>query len=532
MAGLLLAAGLAQPASAATRPFSLTVSGGSLQIGNQFIPISSVPECSNGQDDEYDSPFTPSTDGLVDFPADPQCSSAQDNDEGTAGFQALVPITLNGTINETTGAFTIPVSGFNFPDATLTVTSPVTAFIHNATTADAPITGTIDPHTGQADFTNFDLSFAIDICSPDIGPTPRCSNPPAPYGTGSAWTASCLVNVDPPALSSTDSAGSPYQPGFGVTTVANSEFHIDAPTNGPTPGDINCGAGLGGQFGLPSDTSSIGLTLLDTGAAINPPGYIAIGNATTFESIAPNKTKLTFPVTIYPAPTTDVSFTYEARGLTAEEANKPVQSTADFLAVNAKTKTIKAGKTTTSLSVTVLGDALVEPVEYLTMNITSPPAGYTVAHQTLFGDALGSIKNRQATDDIVSVTGGSVYEGSHALVNGKPVGTKATFQVVLSNPESSDVVVSYCTHDGTAEANTGTGKTTVYKDYVSSPCTGTKVKTKTIKAGKVSTAIAVNVNQDSVSESNESFSVELLSVVSGPASLGTDTASMQIRNDD
>src|SRR3954453_2585732 len=120
-AGLMLIAALATPASATPRNFSATMVGGQITLAPETgsNSLGGGPACSNGTDDEYDTPFTPTKDSLIDYPSDPDCSSPLDNDEKVAGFQAPVPISLVGTIDDSTGNFTVPTSGLTFPSTTL-----------------------------------------------------------------------------------------------------------------------------------------------------------------------------------------------------------------------------------------------------------------------------------------------------------------------------------------------------------------------------------------------------------------------------
>ncbi len=103
----------------------------------------------------------------------------------------------------------------------------------------------------------------------------------------------------------------------------------------------------------------------------------------------------------------------------------------------------------------------------------------------------------------------SVTEGNTGL-------TPAVFQVVLSKASSLPVKVNFKTLDGTAI------KGSDYKN-----ATGTV----TIKAGKLSASVTVNVIGDAVKEPNETFSLIIANPVN--ATLGSmDTATCLIKNDD
>src|SRR3954453_2673539 len=82
VASLALAGGMvvAQTTAAHAAPFTMSLVGGSFSLGSQAtLALAGTPACQNGSDDEFMPPFgTP--DGLIDFPADPQCANAYDND--------------------------------------------------------------------------------------------------------------------------------------------------------------------------------------------------------------------------------------------------------------------------------------------------------------------------------------------------------------------------------------------------------------------------------------------------------------------
>jgi hypothetical protein len=528
-AAILLIAGLAAPASATTRPFKVQVVGGSISIGSTTNALGGGPACSDGTDNEYDAPFTPGKDGLIDYPADPDCSSPFDNDERTAGFQQPVPITMSGTIDDSTGSFNVPTSGLSFPATTLTLSSPLVVFVANATTADSPITGSIGGPFGVAQFTSLDLTFALQLCIPAFG----CTNPPAPYGTGPGWTANCLVDVHPPNATSTDPAGSPYL--GGIATIADTDYNIPVPTDASPPGAVPC-AGLAGSFGLPDPNSDIALQV-STNKALGQAKSITVGNATTIEP-GPNTpagkagmSKLVFPITVNTAPLTDLTVNLSTAGLTATEAYKakPTPTDIDFSSLDGKTATIKAGKTVGKASVNVYSDSATEGDETMIVTVSSPSdPTYTVVN----GTALGIIHDRAAANKL-SVIGADVSEGNNAaLAPLKPQTVSGTASLVLSTIQATDTNVTYCTLPITANPNTGKGKTLAIDDYSPVDCAAPKVKI--IKAGHLTSAISIKVNQDSVSEPDEAFAVVVLNVAGSTATLDpTNSAGViQIKTDD
>jgi len=475
------------PASAASQPFQAQVVGGSVQIGTTApISIGGNPACANGTDDEFVSPFgTP--DGLIDYPADPECATPFDNNETDPGFQAATPISVTGTIDDSTGAFSVPVSGLNWPTAVLTITSPLTALVVNSTVLDSPMTGVVNYGTGQVDVTSLDTSFFIQLCIVALG----CTNPPPPYGTGSTWTANCIVDVNPPAVSSTDPAGSAYSFHTGRTTVADTDFFIPAPTDNTPPGSLSCGL-LAGSFGLPSSTNDIALVLATNGPLF--PNYISIGNSAT-SVVEPGATgakgKAIVPITVNPAPTSPIT-------LAASTSDGTATQPGDYKALVNKPITIQAGKTQGKVAVTVYGDGAAEGDEYLDITLTcvSGCGGYSLVRQ---GKARVTITDPSGAN---TVAAGNVEVTEGSATGGKAVASvPVTLQGALP---TADVTLTYCTTPITATEGV---------DYLGVSCSAPK--TKTIKAGKQSTVINLKVLHDTDDEADEAAAIWILSASGG-----------------
>jgi glucose/arabinose dehydrogenase len=109
-----------------------------------------------------------------------------------------------------------------------------------------------------------------------------------------------------------------------------------------------------------------------------------------------------------------------------------------------------------------------------------------------------------ASHNIVTPAGGATYRATYAVVpsmtinsvsvNEAPGGTTANFTVSLSSSSSFTVTASYATSNGTATAGS---------DYVA------KTGTVTFNPGATTATISVNVNDDTLGESNETFLVTL-----------------------
>ena len=494
------------PASAAPQPFAASVVGGTVAIGTTGpINIGGNPACSNGTDDEYDAPFTPSKDSLIDYPADPECATPFDGDEKVAGFQAPNPISVAGTIDDVSGAFTVPPSGLNWQPTTLTVTSPLVVFVANDTDLDSNMTGTVNFGTGDVTVTSLDMSFYIQLCIVAFS----CTNPPPPHGTGTGWTANCIVDVNPPAVNTSDPAGSPYNPYTGRATVADTDFFIPTPTDNVPAGAIPCGV-LAGSFGLPSSTNDLALELATNGPLAS--SAISIGNSATSvvePGAAGQKGKALIPVTVNPAPTADLV-------LLANTSDGTATAPGDYKALVNKPVTIKAGKTQGKVAVTVYGDGAAEGAEYLDVTLTcsSGPCGsYTLVRQ---GKARVTIKDPAGTDTValgnVEVTEGSATGGK----------AKASVPVTLQGSvPTGSVTLTYCTTPITATEGV---------DYLGVSCSAPK--TKVVKAGKQSTVINVTVLHDTASEPDEAMAVWVLSVSGSGYSLGQPFGVVTIKTDE
>jgi len=237
---------------------------------------------------------------------------------------------------------------------------------------------------------------------------------------------------------------------------------------------------------------------------IQDDAWIRYGNGSVTEpgpnvlTAKPGTAKITFPITLNtPVTGTDLTFSLATAGLGATESVKPPTGLQDFASLDGKVGKIKVGKTAGKISVTVYSDGNVEADELLLVTASALSDGtYTVVH----GTALGTIKDVAAANK-VSVLGGDTPEGSNAgLSPTKPATVAATFPLVMSTQQLTDTTVTYCTQDVTANANDTSKPLTPakIKDYAPVLCSAPKVKV--IKAGKLTSAIAIKVNQDTTGE--------------------------------
>jgi hypothetical protein len=158
------------------------------------------------------------------------------------------------------------------------------------------------------------------------------------------------------------------------------------------------------------------------------------------------------------------------------------------------TATILAGSTSTTVDVPVLDDSIYEGDETVHLDLSNPVNGQGSPNTT------GTITDDDALPTI-SVDDPAVNEGD---------GT-ATFTVSIDSAAGVDTSVDYATSDGSA---------TDGQDY-----TGQN-GTATILAGSTSTTVDVPLLDDTVHESDETFSLDLSNPVNGQGSpSGTATIS-------
>jgi hypothetical protein len=241
-------------------------------------------------------------------------------------------------------------------------------------------------------------------------------------------------------------------------------------------------------------TSSAVTTIADNAADLPP--TVAVGPSSVIEGTSAAASTLAVPVTLSAASGRAVSVAYATSDGTATAGP-------DYTAA-AGTLTIPAGQTAGTINVPVVGDALDESDESLTLTLSTPVnASITTATTT------GTI-----TDDdtaTITVTGATVLEGAAGA-------TTATNAVVnLSVASAKPVTVSYATADGTAVAPA---------DYV--PATGQA----TVPAGQRAAMIPLAVVGDAAVEPDEAFAVTLSGPVGAPIAPGGASAPIVIRNDD
>ncbi len=175
----------------------------------------------------------------------------------------------------------------------------------------------------------------------------------------------------------------------------------------------------------------------------------------------------------------------------------------DFVGSTIGTATFAAGQSTTTATITVAGDTLVEANETFVLGLSAPSAGYVVSPATL--------TNMILNDDLpgLSIANASIIEGD--------AGTSMLVFTVTASAPAPTGGISF-------QATTSGGTASAGSDYVA------LAGSFTIAAGETSTTVSVVINGDTVFERNETLQVTLTNptnaIIAGGPATGT------IANDD
>lgn len=210
--------------------------------------------------------------------------------------------------------------------------------------------------------------------------------------------------------------------------------------------------------------------------------YLRVADNYTYEGTTGSH-PLSFDVVLDVPVTMDVTFDLSTAPGSAQEG-------VDYLAQSWLGAKVLAGQTKASFSLTVIGDSIVEPDEYLNLKFSN------VVGATPVGDGVIILRN----DDrpVLTLTSDGIAEGDSGV-------SKANFTASLS-AVSADLTTF------TAETFDGSGTATAGSDYVARQITGLA-----IPAGELSTQFSIDVLGDTRLEPNESFLVGLKNVVAATA---------------
>ncbi|WP_405222141.1 beta strand repeat-containing protein [Dokdonia sp. Asnod1-B02] len=217
-----------------------------------------------------------------------------------------------------------------------------------------------------------------------------------------------------------------------------------------------------------------------------------------------------FTVSLTNPADTATTVTFTVTDDSAENAGNSVEGGNDYEVPTTLTVTIPAGETEGTVTVVVNGDETVEADEDFLVTLTATDNG-TIT--TTVGDNIGTgtITNDDAT--VVSVGPVTVIEGNDGTT------VLAEFPVSLTSPADTDTVVTFTVTDGSGTLGGA--------DYVAP----TEL-TVTIPAGQTTAVFPVTVNGDDVVESDEEFTVTIVSTTNGSIDPLASTAKGTITNDD
>lgn len=239
---------------------------------------------------------------------------------------------------------------------------------------------------------------------------------------------------------------------------------------------------------------------------------LSINNVSVTEGNA-GTTPATFTVTLSAPVDRNVSFTATTSDGTA---NAP----ADYVPLTAQSFSIAAGATSTSVTVNVVGDNIVENDETFFVTpasfVAAPPSGNQVP---LDPAVLILPANTRGTGTIVNDDFTQISIGDVSRLEGTAPGglNPFRFPVTMTNPSQLPVTVQFTTVDGTATAPS---------DFVATS------GTLTLAPGTQAGEIVVNVVTDDVFEPDESFRVRLSNPTPAQASIARAEGVGTILNDD
>ena len=224
----------------------------------------------------------------------------------------------------------------------------------------------------------------------------------------------------------------------------------------------------------------------------DPLPSISIGDVTAVEGNSGN-TSFVFPLVLSAASSQNVTVSFETSGMTATPGSDYIEQMGSVV--------IPAGQVTGQISVTVLGDTILENNETFSVGIF--PVNATV----LDNFAIGTITNDDATPSL-SITDVNMNEGNSGTTN-------FVFNVSLSAPSGTLTTVNWATANGTAIAP---------GDYIAAS------GVLSIAPGAGGGTIVIAVNGDTSVEGFETFFVNLSSPVNATIDDGQGTG--VIANDD
>lgn len=238
-------------------------------------------------------------------------------------------------------------------------------------------------------------------------------------------------------------------------------------------------------------TDGLGQGTINDGS---PMPSLSIADAAASEADSGAVTTLEFSVNLNSASGKPVSVNYQVTSGTATSGE-------DF-AITSGTLEIAPGALSGKLGVTVYGDDLFEGNEDFTVTLSVP-----VNANISDGSGTGTIQDEDAPT--ISIGDAQTVEGDSGTKN-------LSFDVVLSNPSTSQITVKFITSPGSANANT---------DY--SHTSGTLI----FAPGENSKRITISIVGDTIEEATETFTLSL-NTPTGGSSLSDSSAVGTILDND
>ncbi len=184
-------------------------------------------------------------------------------------------------------------------------------------------------------------------------------------------------------------------------------------------------------------------------------------------------------------------------------ANGSATAGSDYTARSA-TVTFQPGQTSKTVTITITDDSVAEPTENFTVNLSNPTGGATISQPT--GTVTINDNDASSGGETISINSLAVWESAGSAV----------LTISLSDAAEAIVTVDYATANGSATAGS---------DYTA------RSATVTFQPGQTSKTATITINDDSVAEPVENFTV-VLSNPTGEATLSQPIGTVTINDND
>ncbi|MBX7187702.1 MAG: matrixin family metalloprotease [Vicinamibacteria bacterium] len=381
-----------------------------------------------------------------------------------ADFTATGPTTITFNAGETSKTFTVPVVGDTLDEINETffvnLSSPT-----NVTLGDGQGLGTISDDDAPPTISINDVA----VTEGNAGTTN------ATFTVSLSAASSLTITVSAATAANTATSPSDFT-ATGPTTltfnpgITSQTFSVPVAGDGTFESNETFFVNLTGPTNATIlDSQGIGTINNDDAAGA---ATLSINDATVSEGYLSGST-MTFQVSLSAPLGLPVTVNYAT-------ANGTAVAGTDYTTTNG-ILTFNPGDVLKPVTVPILGDAIFEPNETFTLNL-SAPSGATIAD----GTGVGTILN----DDLstISVTNYAISEGTGAGT------TNLAFTVVLSATSASTITVDYATANGSAAAGS---------DYTST------AGTLSFPPGAASLVVSVPVVRDAIVEPDETVLLNL-----------------------